>query len=114
MAGHVVSGVVNFNRNEHTVAFLDAFPVVPGQHTLVVPKEYHRSIKDFSTDGLDVLSVLPFIVGSVRTMTGADGINVWQNNGKAAGQHVDHITSISFRVFPVTLFFDTLLPGNLI
>lgn len=89
----IISGTVPAYRlweNENTIAFLDAYPVTQG-HTLVVPKKHYPSIEDLSADGLDVLSVLPFLVRAVRTITGADAINVWQNNGKPAGQHVDHV-----------------------
>jgi histidine triad (HIT) family protein len=77
-------------ESEEILVFLDAFPVVPG-HTLLIPKKHYKTIEEIKPDEMMWLKELPRIVHAVRTMVGAEGINVWQNNGASAGQRVDHL-----------------------
>jgi histidine triad (HIT) family protein len=94
-AGEVPS--VRVYEDEETVAFLDIAPIVKG-HTLVVPRRHCERI----TDAPD--AVLARLIAMVRRIAdaqvrglGADGVNVTQANGAAAGQVVPHL---HFHVIP--------------
>lgn len=72
-------------------AFLDINPVNAG-HTLVVPKEHYVVLPQMP-DALatHLMKVVKYLSGAIFEMTGAHGINVFQNNGAAAGQEVPHV-----------------------
>jgi len=78
-------------ENRTTLAFLDAFPMAEG-HTLVIPKL--KGHKDFLSmppaKAADFLADVHRIARAVKEATGAYGVNIWQNNGEAAGQTVYH------------------------
>ena len=59
-------------------------------HCLLLPKgEGYATVMDMPADvAANVLSELPRLCRAVKEATGADGINIVQNNGKAAGQEV--------------------------
>lgn len=78
-----------------TIAFLDINPINPG-HTLVIPKKHFVDIKDTSDDVLSqLIKTTRKIADALSKM--ADGVNIGQNNGKAAGQLVMHV---HFHVIP--------------
>jgi len=72
------------------VAFLDIAPLSRG-HTLVVPT---RHVTDLLEGGADVLhEVAPLVEEVARLLVGrlgADGLNLFQSTGEAAGQEVPH------------------------
>ncbi len=72
------------------VAFLDIAPLSRG-HTLVVPT---RHVTDLLEGGADVLhEVAPLVEETARLLVGrlgADGLNLFQSTGTAAGQEVPH------------------------
>ena len=72
------------------VAFLDIAPLARG-HTLVVPT---RHVRDLLEGGADVLQEVAPLVEEVSRLLvgrlGADGINLFQSSGEAAGQEVPH------------------------
>lgn len=78
-------------ESKASLAFLDAFPVVPG-HTILVPK-----VKGYTTfldlppaKASEFLRDLQKVVAAVKEATDATGINIWQNDGEDAGQSVHH------------------------
>ncbi len=72
------------------VAFLDIHPVILG-HVLLVPKPHHPNLIDLPSPlTAHVASLLPRLCRAVQAATGAHGFNVIVNNGRAAGQIVDH------------------------
>jgi len=72
------------------VAFLDINPVIHG-HTLVVPKAHHAHLSELpEAVAAHIGSLLPRLCRAVRAATGAEGLNVIVNNGRAAGQTIDH------------------------
>ena len=75
----------------HALAILDAFPMAPG-HALLLPKALgYTDVTDMPKDQAAlVLRELPRLCAAVAAATGADGVNVAQNNGAAAGQVVMH------------------------
>ena len=72
------------------VAFLDIAPLSRG-HTLVVPT---RHVTDLLEGGADVLhEVAPLVEEVARLLVGrlgAEGLNLFQSTGPAAGQEVPH------------------------
>ena len=82
---------VKLYKDEHTLVFLDIHPVNPG-HALVVPREHIRTIYDAPEDTLAHIMTTPKKLAiAIKTGVGADGINLMQNNERAAGQLVDHL-----------------------
>ena len=77
-------------EDEHTLAFLDIMPAGRG-HTLVIPKQHATEIDDISPKSLSTTILSAQIVArTLRRKLKADGLNVFQNNGAAAGQEVGH------------------------
>ncbi len=89
----IVHGLIPSARifeTDEVVVFLDIHPVNPG-HTLIVPKGHHAQLDDLPPEvASHAGSLLPWLCRAVRAATGADGINVIINNGRAAGQTIDH------------------------
>lgn len=81
---------VRLYEDEELIIFLDAFPVARG-HTLFVPKAHASLLDQLPEGGRGVLQLLPEAVAAVREMSGAEGINLWQNNGPVSGQAVPHV-----------------------
>jgi histidine triad (HIT) family protein len=89
--------VVKLYEDEAVLAFLDIGPVSDG-HTLVIPKTHCTKIHECAPEVLaKVGSCLGRIAGAVAAAMDADGYNVLCNNGRAAGQVVEHL---HFHVIP--------------
>lgn len=87
-------------ENEKVFAFLDINPVSKG-HTLVVPKAHHGGFSEIPADLLaEMGKVLQRIGQATKTHLGSDGFNVLLNNGRAAGQLIDHA---HFHLLPRTI-----------
>ncbi len=72
-------------------AFLDLNPVHKG-HTLVIPKKHCENLLGCDPAiGQDVLTAMQRSGEALKKVTGCTGINVMQNNGRAAGQMVFHL-----------------------
>ncbi len=72
------------------IAFLDINPVNRG-HTLLVPKAHHAHLGELAdATAAATASLLPRLCRAIAAATGADGLNLIVNNGRAAGQTVDH------------------------
>lgn len=96
----IAAGEIPHNQvysDKDIVAFLDIQPASKkGGHTLVIPKKHYETIADIPENLLaKIMSVVKKI--SVVLMKEADGVNVVQNNKKAAGQFVPHV---HFHVIP--------------
>ncbi|MFB6219232.1 MAG: HIT family protein [Halobacteriaceae archaeon] len=79
------------HETERALAFLDANPLAPG-HTLVVPRDHHRRVRDLPDDTAGgVFGLLHALVGAVEAAVGADATTVKINDGEAAGQTVPHL-----------------------
>jgi histidine triad (HIT) family protein len=77
-------------EDETVLAFLDIGPVNPG-HTLVIPKKHSTNLLDISEEDLKTLILaVRKICPAILKATAAHGLNVSMNNGKAAGQLVNH------------------------
>lgn len=95
VAGEIPSAKVY--EDTDTLAFMDIGPIVKG-HTLVIPKQHFDPI---TATPEPVLAKLVAVVKKIAQaqMNGlrAEGVNVMQMNGAAAGQVVPHI---HFHVIP--------------
>jgi histidine triad (HIT) family protein len=77
-------------EDDKTLAFLDIMPIHKG-HTLLIPKEHHENMLDMPDDTLaDLAKAAKKVAKAVKEATKADGFNISQNNGEAAGQAVFH------------------------
>jgi histidine triad (HIT) family protein len=78
-------------ETDQAIALLDIHPVNPG-HTLLVPRSHHAHLGELPEEiAAHAGSLLPRLCRAVRTATGADGLNVIVNNGRSAGQTIDHV-----------------------
>lgn len=83
--------------DKDVIAFLDINPANPG-HTLVVPKKHSEDLTKSNEDDIaKAMHVVKKITASLKEKMNAIGVNVLQNNGKAAGQIVGHT---HFHVIP--------------
>ena len=79
----VVSNVVAYSIR-------DAYPVSPG-HTLVIPRSHVASVYDLSPVEQGALWELTRAVReALRSGAGVEGFNIGLNDGRAAGQTIDH------------------------
>ena len=77
-------------ETDDAVAFLDIHPVNRG-HVLLVPRAHHAHLIDLPEPlAAHAGALLPRLCRAVQAATGADGFNVIVNNGRAAGQTIDH------------------------
>jgi histidine triad (HIT) family protein len=86
-------------EDEQTVAFLDINPINPG-HLLVIPKIHaERLSKLDEQSALALFKTVKKIEETVSEMPECNGTNLIQNNGKSAGQLINHV---HFHVVPRT------------
>lgn len=72
------------------IATMDIGPASPG-HVLVIPKKHYADITEVEDEVLGKLFAVAKRIGiRQKERLGADGFNVVQNNGTAAGQTVPH------------------------
>ena len=77
-------------ESEYCLAFLDIAPVSAG-HALVLLKGHYPTLMDIPAElGSELLQALSRVGKAVMEATGADGLNLMQNNYEAAGQLVHH------------------------
>jgi len=95
VAGQIPS--VKVYEDEVVLAFLDIGPLSDG-HTLVIPKQHFDKLHECPAEVLgEVCSRLGKIAGAVSDAMGAEGYNLLCNNGRAAGQLVNHL---HFHIIP--------------
>jgi len=79
-------------ENEKVMAFLDINPAgeLDG-HTLIIPKKHFKDLEDIEeTYLIEIIKVIQKLSKAIMNATNADGLNLIQNNGKAAGQCIMH------------------------
>ncbi len=90
----IVAGVIPAAKvfeDKQTIAFLDIGPLAEG-HLLLIPRAHYAQITDLPAElSAAMAAVLPRLASAVLAVTGAAGLNILQNNGRAAGQVVDHV-----------------------
>jgi len=95
VAGQLPSCKVH--EDAETLAFMDMGPIVPG-HTLVIPKIHVEALTAAPPAILQkLILVVQNIARAQLSALKADGVNVIQSNGRAAGQVVPHL---HFHVIP--------------
>jgi len=78
-------------EDAEVMAFMDIRPVGVG-HTLVIPKQHFVDIYDTPEEAVaNIYKITKRVAIAVKKATGADGISIVQQNGKAAGQDIFHI-----------------------
>lgn len=71
-------------------AMLDIAPATRG-HVLILPKEHAATMSELSDDKLSKILVLAKkIIEAMKKVHGFTDYNIIQNNGRLAGQTVDH------------------------
>ncbi len=89
--------VAKVYEDDVVLAFLDIGPLSDG-HTLVVPKQHFVKLHDCPAELLgQVCSCLGKVAGAVVAAMNCDGYNLLCNNGRAAGQLVEHV---HFHIIP--------------
>ena len=84
-------------EDDDTLAMLDIHPVNPG-HVLVLPKVHTENMLTVDDPVLSrTMAVVRRMAHAVQKAMNAEGINLAQNNGTAAGQAVMHL---HFHVIP--------------
>ncbi|WP_096201474.1 HIT family protein [Bacillus sp. FJAT-45350] len=77
-------------EDENVLAFIDISQVTKG-HTLVIPKVHQENIFELKPEvAAHLFSVVPKIANAVKKQFNPVGLNILNNNGKAAGQAVFH------------------------
>jgi histidine triad (HIT) family protein len=96
----IISGQIpsaKIYEDESVFAFLDIGPISDG-HTLVIPKVHCEKVDQCPPAVLAaVWSKMPQIVQAVSSAIDCQGYNVLCNNGKSAGQIVEHV---HFHIIP--------------
>jgi len=78
-------------EDEKVYAFLDINPLSEG-HTLVLPKEHYKDILEIPGELYGYMNeVVKKIADKIQEEYKPEGILINQNNGRKAGQEVDHI-----------------------
>jgi histidine triad (HIT) family protein len=85
-------------EDKEVLAFMDVFPQARG-HVLVISKtSFTKNILEIDHSSLQrLIVVVQKIAAAVSIALKPDGVLVWQANGQAAGQTVDHF---HFHVIP--------------
>ena len=96
----IVSGELPASKvyeDSDTLAFMDINPIIKG-HILVIPKKHYNPITATPPEILKrlIVSVQKMVEAQMVALQ-ADGVDVVQVNGKAAGQIIPHI---HFHVIP--------------
>jgi len=82
---------VKIYEDEHALAFLDIAPLRPG-HALVIPRTHAMRVEHLSEkDNEKLWEMVRIVVPRLTEATGSGGMTIAVNNGKAAGQEVDHV-----------------------
>lgn len=77
-------------ENDQALGFMDIGPINPG-HALVIPRKHHATLLEMDVEDLQTCIVMAQQVARaiMKTLAPA-GLNLLQNNFRAAGQLVEH------------------------
>lgn len=90
IAEHDLSAEIVY-EDENAVAFLDINPIAPG-HTVIIPKRHTANILELEDDGVRGLFVaVRNVMKSVQEAMKPAGFNYGVNQGRVAGQVIDHL-----------------------
>ena len=95
IAGEIPSAKIY--EDEQILAFLDIGPLSEG-HCLVVPKDHYLRFEQLPVDLASALirQIAPVAQAVVKAVN-AEGYNILNNNGRCAGQLVEHV---HFHIIP--------------
>lgn len=86
--GEIEAATIFEDKNFKVI--LDRFPGSKG-HTLIIPKEHIENIYDLDAETASKMFALTTMIAKgIKKELNCDGLNILQNNGKAAGQTVFH------------------------
>jgi histidine triad (HIT) family protein len=89
--------VTKIYEDEVVLSFLDIGPISDG-HTLVIPKQHFERLHECPAELLgQIFSRIGRIAGAVVTAMDPDGYNLLCNNGREAGQLIEHL---HFHIIP--------------
>ena len=89
IAHGVMESATLFENSDFRV-ILDRFPGAKG-HTLILTKEHYENIYELDAETASKMFALATIVAkALKKILHCDGMNILQNNGKIAGQTVNH------------------------
>ena len=78
-------------EDEQCLAILDISQVTKG-HTLVMPKQHFDNLLECDDEtAAHLIKVTKKLAKQIRERTGAEGVNILNNNGEVAGQTVNHL-----------------------
>ncbi len=84
-------------EDDFVLSFLDINPINRG-HALVLPKKHYSTLFDAPEEDLKAcMAAIKVVAHAVYDGMGAEGLNLLQNNYRAAGQLVGHI---HFHIIP--------------
>ncbi|MFX1560511.1 MAG: HIT family protein [Promethearchaeota archaeon] len=87
--GEIPSSVIF--EDEHSMAFMDVFPVTEG-HCLLIPKKHYVNMYDVDPEVVAHLAKkLSDLTKRVQKATGAEGVLNIVANGEGAGQEIPHL-----------------------
>ena len=85
------SGAQVITENEHALALLDAFPLVPG-HALILSKKHYKKVQELNQDELlSIAMLLSKMAVAVENGAKANSTLIAIHNGKEAGQEIPHL-----------------------
>jgi histidine triad (HIT) family protein len=89
--------VAKIYEDDVVLSFLDIGPISDG-HALVIPKRHFENLHDCPPELLgQVASRLGKVAAAITAAVNSDGYNVLCNNGRAAGQLIEHL---HFHIIP--------------
>ncbi|MCR5813297.1 MAG: HIT family protein [Desulfovibrio sp.] len=78
-------------ESDHLYAFLDIAPANKG-HALLIPKSHCSDLLGLDPAfSQEIIEAMQRIARAIVSVTNAQGFNIVQNNGRAAGQEIDHL-----------------------
>ena len=88
VAGELPARIVD--QDERTITFMDVNPASRG-HALVIPRRHARDLLEIEPEDLEAVVVAAQrLARKMPDRLGADGVNLWNACGRAAGQTVFH------------------------
>ncbi|MDI9619409.1 MAG: HIT family protein [Candidatus Nezhaarchaeota archaeon] len=88
---HGLERAAKVYEDETCITIMDIAPVNRG-HMLVIPKRHYSTIFEMPfEESSHIFGVACLMAKAVASALSADGVNILQNNGKAAWQHVFHV-----------------------
>ena len=77
-------------QDEYFLAIMDRYPSARG-HALIMPKRHAADLYELNKkEAAMLIPLAQKVAGQIRSKLGIAGLNLIQNNGKAAGQVVGH------------------------